>query len=87
MKVPVVASAVGGLAELIEHEQTGVLVDNLTGDSIAEAVSTLAKDELLQQRVTTNAEILSRKFDGKEQLELIEQIYQTLCSQQAQNGR
>jgi len=80
MRVPVIAAPVGGLVELVRHEETGILLEQLTAESIARAVDRLAKDTSLRERLTENAEVFSRKFDGKEQLRRIEEIYRRLCS-------
>jgi len=78
MKIPVVASPVGGLVELVRHEQTGILLDSLTAENIANAVSRIAGDSPLRERLTKNAEQFCRKFDGKIQLQQIEEIYRIL---------
>jgi glycosyltransferase involved in cell wall biosynthesis len=80
MKIPLVAASVGGLAELVRDEQTGILLEQPAADSIAKAVDRLAKDTSLRERLKENAEVFSRKFDGKEQLRRIEEIYHRLCS-------
>lgn len=81
MKVPIIASQVGGLVELVQHEQTGVLLDSLTVENIADAVDTLAGDGSLRGRLAETAEVFSRRFDGKEQLRQITDIYEKLCPQ------
>ena len=48
--VPVVASAVGGLPEVVEHERTGLLVNNDPED-IAAAVQRLLDDDSLAARL------------------------------------
>lgn len=47
--VPVVASRVGGLPEIVRHEETGLLVDN-TVDAVRAAVTRLLEDEALAAR-------------------------------------
>lgn len=79
MKIPVIASAVGGLVEVVQHEQTGILLDHLRAENIADAIDKLAKDKPLQEKFTENAEVFSRKFDGREQLKQITSIYEELC--------
>jgi len=78
MKIPVVASPVGGLAELVRHEQTGILLDSLTVENIANAVSRIAGEGPLRERLTRNAEQFCRDFNGKRQLRQIENIYKEL---------
>ena len=48
--VPVVASGVGGLPEIVEHRRTGLLVENEAG-AIAEAIRELRSDPSLAHRL------------------------------------
>jgi glycosyltransferase involved in cell wall biosynthesis len=80
MRVPVIASAVGGLVEIIRHEETGILLEELSSASIARAVGRLAGDSSLRQRLTDQASVFSRRFDGREQLKLIGDIYDKVNS-------
>jgi len=79
MKIPVIASAVGGLVEVVQHKKTGLLLDSLNAENIAEAVSTLAQENSLRESLVENAEVFSRKFDGAEQLKQITSLYEKLC--------
>ncbi len=54
-KVPVVASRVGGLAEVIEHDVTGLLVERSDPISLAAAIERLYSDSALRHRLTENA--------------------------------
>jgi glycosyltransferase involved in cell wall biosynthesis len=76
MKVPVIASPVGGLVELIQNKKTGILLENLTAANIAQAVIELAQDDSLRKSITENAEVFSRAFDGQQQLKQITEIYE-----------
>ena len=80
MKIPVVAAAVGGLVELIRHEQTGILLDELNAENIAEAVDRLVRESSLRESLINKADVFSRKYDGQEQLKQIADIYEELCS-------
>ncbi len=79
MKIPVIASPVGGLAEIVQHNKTGILMENLSADNIAMAVSSLMQNNSLRENLAENAEFFSRKFDGTEQLKQITEIYEKLC--------
>lgn len=79
MKVPVIASAVGGLVEVIQHEKTGILLDGLSAGGIAEAVRRLGRKSALREKLSNAAEVFSRQFDGREQLTQITDIYEKLC--------
>ena len=80
MKIPVVASAAGGLVELVRHDKTGMLLDELSAAGIARAVGRVVGDDSLRERLTEEAEVFSRQFDGQEQLKVICDIYDELCS-------
>lgn len=79
MKVPIIASPVGGLPELVQHNKTGILLNNLNAENIAEAVNKLVQENSLRESLVENAEVFSRKFDGREQLKQISSIYEKLC--------
>jgi len=79
MNIPVIASSAGGLLEIIQHEKTGLLLNELSPDRIAEAIERLARDDALRQKLTREAEIFSRKFDGREQIGQLLEIYEKLC--------
>jgi glycosyltransferase involved in cell wall biosynthesis len=55
-RVPVIATRVGGLAELIEDGQTGLLVEPEQPAALAQAILTLAQDAELRARLTDAAE-------------------------------
>jgi glycosyltransferase involved in cell wall biosynthesis len=52
---PVVATAVGGLAELIRHEETGLLVEPGDATALRAAIVRLLADPLLRRRLGTAA--------------------------------
>jgi hypothetical protein len=52
--VPVIASHVGGLAEIVEHEHTGLLTEN-SAEAVAAAVRRLRDDRALAQSVAAEA--------------------------------
>ena len=79
MKIPVIASPVGGLVELVQHKKTGMLLDNLNAENIAEALNMLVQENSLRESLVENAEVFSRRFDGTEQLKQITSIYEKLC--------
>ena len=53
--VPVVASAVGGVPEVVEHEGTGLLVDRQAPERYAEAVRRLLQEPDLHAKITAGA--------------------------------
>lgn len=51
MEIPVVASRVGGIPELVRHEETGLLVDPDDPEALAEALARLLEDQELSRRL------------------------------------
>jgi glycosyltransferase involved in cell wall biosynthesis len=52
--VPVVASRVGGLPEIVVHEETGLLTDN-NPEAVRQAVERIQFDQDLHRRLSINA--------------------------------
>ena len=57
LNVPVVATNVGGIPELIVHDKTGILVPSNNPDKLAEAINNLLLDKKKSQELTSNANI------------------------------
>jgi len=51
----VIASAVGGIPEIVKHEETGLLFPPGDPQSLAEAIIRLLEDEELRLRLRKNA--------------------------------
>jgi len=79
MRIPIIASSVGGLAEIVQQGKTGILLDALNAECIANSIDALGHDSSLRRNIADNAEAFSRKFDGREQIEQITEIYEQLC--------
>jgi glycosyltransferase involved in cell wall biosynthesis len=79
---PVVASAVGGVPELVRPEETGLLVP--AGDPVAlsQALERMLKDEAGRKRLATNAfEQVARRFSFDSTLHRYEALYDdVLCN-------
>src|SRR5690349_5318428 len=65
--VPVIASNVGGLPEIVEHESTGLLTAN-TPDAIAASVRRLMQDRRLAQSLAVRARALVQEKFSMEQM-------------------
>jgi glycosyltransferase involved in cell wall biosynthesis len=61
MGVPVVAMRAGGVAECIENESTGMLVEEGDDDAFAKAVVDLLRDDELRRAMGANASAKARK--------------------------
>ncbi len=74
--VPVVASRVGGLPEMITDGETGLLVPPDDPAALAAALRRIQSDAALRERLTDNAGCLVRaRYDIKEMARAVEQVY------------
>lgn len=77
-KVPVIASRVGGIPELIEHEVHGLLVDNETGQ-IAAALTRMQSDPLFAEQCAERAyQRACEQFRDDIMVAQTEQIYRAI---------
>lgn len=53
--IPMVASRIGGIPDLVQHERTGLLVEPADPEAIASAITRLLSDEGLRQSLAANA--------------------------------
>ena len=77
--VPVIASNAGGLSEIVEHERTGLLVEN-TPAAIAQAIRRLKQDPSWAGSLARNARLrVEQKFSAGEMVSRTLAVYRTLC--------
>jgi glycosyltransferase involved in cell wall biosynthesis len=67
--LPVVATAVGGVPELVEHERTGLLVPPRDRAGLARAIERLALDASLRKTMGARAVLRSREFGAARMIE------------------
>lgn len=79
-KVPVVATAAGGIPEIVHHNKTGLLAPIKDYDSLAELVHQLVKDESLQNKLVTGASQLLQQFTKESVAEQTKASYEALLS-------
>lgn len=76
---PVVATAVDGTPEVVEHRRTGLLVPPSRPESAAEAMLELAGDELLRRRCVAEARRrVGSEFDIRRMVSELERTYLSL---------
>ena len=74
----IAAAAVGGPAEILEHERTGILFPPRDAKSLAEAVLRLAKDLQLRVRIAlAGAEQLRRRWLWPALVKMMERLRRT----------
>ena len=59
--VPVIATAVGGIAETVDDEETGLLVPYGNDQLLTDALERLTADDALRERIRTRARTVARK--------------------------
>ena len=73
--IPVISTNVEGLAEIAKDNETAIVLNNLTPDSITDKVIKLVSDEKLKKQIVTNAKEFSRQFSINNQIEQITSLY------------
>ncbi len=84
MGLPVVSTRSGGIPEAVEDGQTGLLVAEDDRQALAEAISTLIRDEELWQRFSLAGRMrVLERFNLAQQTQRLEAIFHTLLSTRA----
>ncbi len=75
--VPVVATRVGGVVEIIDHEKTGLLVSPKDEQGMAQAVIRILRDDSLAQRMTASAKTkITQQYTLAHMAEATLRVYQ-----------
>jgi glycosyltransferase involved in cell wall biosynthesis len=78
--VPPIAFAVGGIPELIEDGEHGLLVPAGDVQAFATAVARLVEDDALRTRIGSNARKRAREFDSAAMIERTAEVYKRVTS-------
>jgi glycosyltransferase involved in cell wall biosynthesis len=79
MGLPVVATSVDGVTELISDEKTGLLIPPQNPRSLAAAIDRLSVDHDLAKRLGSSArQKVKELMDGQQMVRAIEELYQRL---------
>ena len=63
LKIPVIATDVGGVSEIVENNETGILIPPENPEKMTEAINDLLDDDLLMDRLAKNAfEFINKNF-------------------------
>ena len=77
--VPVVATKVGGVVEIIDHEKTGLMVEPKDPEAMAKAILKLLNDKKLVQQLTAHAKAkINEKYTLQHMCEQTIHVYQEL---------
>ena len=78
-EIPVIASHIGGLPEVIEDGITGFLVPPRDVAALAEKIELLVSDENLRKRMgRAGREFVMKNYDWSENAKIMEQLYDSL---------
>lgn len=86
MKVPIVSSGTDGLAELVHHEETGIVTRENTPEEIAAAIQRLADDKELHRQLMDNAYKFCERFNVNEHVRQIVRIYKDVAASSQARG-
>ena len=74
--IPAIASAIGGIPEVIKHQVNGLLIDERNPTQLAEALTRMhSSHELRTQMGTAARDIAIRSFNSAKQLECFAELY------------
>jgi glycosyltransferase involved in cell wall biosynthesis len=78
--VPVIGSRVGGLAEVIENDRTGLLVEPNSEKALANAIGRLIADAPLRARLGKQAQFAQREaYSVQAMAEAYVAVYHDVC--------
>ncbi|MDQ5846711.1 MAG: glycosyltransferase family 4 protein, partial [Acidobacteriota bacterium] len=82
--VPIVATAVGGVPEMIENNDTALLVPANDPQAMADAIARILNDENLAAQLAQNAgELVSSRFSPEAYVQALTEVYRSVISQTA----
>lgn len=74
--LPVIASDIGGVSEIVRHQESGLLVPAGDSTALSLAILKLSRDETLRNEYSRQArELVVREFNWDKQVELMETLY------------
>jgi glycosyltransferase involved in cell wall biosynthesis len=82
---PIVATCVGGILELVAHEETAILVPPADGDALAAGVARLLSSPEEAATLAARACERSRSFSIEHNVERLEALYERLISEHARS--
>jgi glycosyltransferase involved in cell wall biosynthesis len=84
--LPVVASRVGGIPEIVNENETGFLVEPANSEALAQAIIKLIDDKELRVRMGDLAKAKVKKFSSKEMTKKIEKVYDFYIGKKLNKG-
>lgn len=82
--VPVVASDIGGLRDIVTHESSGLLVEAQNASALAHALLRVLGDDTLHRRLSATGERDAQRFSLDRYVTRLSEIYRTLARREEQ---
>lgn len=76
--VPPIGTRVGGIPDVIQHEENGLLIEPKNSEEIAKAIIRLLRDKELTNRLAEKGHKTSRRFEWERIINEIDRIYKRL---------
>lgn len=83
---PVIATRVGGIPDIVQHNETGILVESDDVDGLARALKTLAENRALREAMQKKAFIAARRFSFGTAVQQRERIFQKVFDDHASHS-
>ena len=87
MGLPVVAFRSGGIPELVENGRNGVIVEQGDEEGLYRAMSELARDRALRERLGAAGEQTARRYPWEYTVDQLDDIYLSVMEKSAKLGR
>lgn len=76
--IPIVASKVGGITELVRNGENGYLVEPGNVNSLSHAIKQLLRDERLRERMGKRGKEIAREYSSEGMIQLLSDLYENL---------
>ena len=83
--LPIVASRVGGIPDLVKDGKNGLLVPPADASALAEAISDLLTDKEKRNRMGEAGKKMCRQYSAEAMVEQIDNLYKELLQKYSQN--
>ena len=81
LKIPVIATSVGGIPELVKENETGLLVEPENPKILLQKINQLLSDQSIQQKISSNGyDFVQNNFTWKKILPVYLKFYEDLLS-------
>ena len=74
-RVPVIGTRVGGIPDVIQNRENGILIESKSHTEISDAIIELLENKDLREQIIKNAEISVKKYSWDSILEKIHELY------------